>query len=150
MNHKRTEIIDLVKSLKLSAIQLHGSEDNDYITALKAQLIENNCDECEVWQAHAVTENVPTLNTQVIHQMLDGKSPGSGQTFDWQVLSDSEQDLSNSLLAGGLNSDNMQLALAQLTNLDLFGLDLNSGVETSPGIKSSEKLAQVFSQIRNY
>ena len=37
-----------------------------------------------------------------------------------------------------------------LNNENLFGLDINSGVETSPGIKSSEKLNQVFSQIRNY
>ena len=58
--------------------------------------------------------------------------------------------LSKSFLAGGLNNENVGQALEQLTQVDLFGLDLNSGVEDSPGIKSSEKLAQVFSQIRNY
>jgi len=150
VNHKRCGIVDLVKSLNLTAVQLHGDEDENYINELKAQLNEHNCNNCEVWQASSVLENVPELSTQVAHHVLDGKSPGSGQSFDWRVLADSEQDLSNSLLAGGLNSGNINLALAQLTNLDLFGLDLNSGVETSPGIKSSEKLNQVFAQIRNY
>ena len=154
VNHKRAEIIELVKCLKLTAVQLHGNEDDAYIEALKVQLTElqkqNNGNECQVWQASSVLENVPKLSTQVAHHVLDGKSPGSGQTFDWQVLANSEQDLSNSLLAGGLNKDNINLALSQLTDLDLFGLDLNSGVETSPGIKSSEKLTQVFAQIRNY
>jgi len=150
VNHKRCEIIDLVKSLNLTAVQLHGDEDEAYIKELKAQLNEHNLDNCEIWQASSVLDNVPELSTQVAHHLLDGKSPGSGQSFDWRTLADSEQDLSYSLLAGGLNSNNINLALAQLTNLDLFGLDINSGVETSPGIKSSEKLNQVFSQIRNY
>jgi len=150
VNHPVTEIIDLVKSLNLTAVQLHGSEDEAYIKALKTQLTENNCASCEVWQAKSVLANVPTLSAHVAHHVLDGKSPGSGQPFDWQILSTSEQDLSTSFLAGGLNSDNIQLALKQLTQLDLFGLDLNSGVESSPGIKSSEKLAQVFAHIRNY
>lgn len=150
VNHPIPEIIDLVKSLNLSAIQLHGSEDETYISELKAQLNKNNCDYCDLWQAKPVLNNVPDLSEQVAHHVLDGKSPGSGKAFDWQVLSTSEQDLSTSFLAGGLNNDNIQLALKHLTQLDLFGLDLNSGVESSPGIKSSEKLSQVFAQIRNY
>ena len=147
VNHQITEIVDLVKCLNLTAVQLHGNEDEAYISELKAQLSESNCD---LWQANPVLTNVPDLSEQVAHHVLDGKSPGSGQAFDWQILANSEQDLSPCFLAGGLNNDNIQLALKQLTQLDLFGLDLNSGVETSPGIKSSEKLAQVFAQIRNY
>jgi len=150
VNHSIPEIIDLVKSLQLSAIQLHGNEDESYIVTLKAELAENNCNDCDLWQAKPVLDIVPILSNQVAHHVLDGKSPGSGKSFDWQVLSTSEQDLSQSFLAGGLNSDNIELALQQLTQLDLFGLDLNSGVETSPGIKSSDKLTQVFTQIRNY
>ncbi len=150
VNHKRCDIVDLVKSLNLAAVQLHGNEDEAYIADLKSKLDESNCDSCQIWQASPVLNNVPELSVNVAQHVLDGNSPGSGQAFDWQLLADSEQDLSNSLLAGGLDSDNINLALAQLTNLDLFGLDLNSGVETSPGIKSSEKLTQVFAQIRNY
>jgi indole-3-glycerol phosphate synthase/phosphoribosylanthranilate isomerase len=150
VNHNRNEIIDLVKALKLSAVQLHGSEDEQYIDALIAELAENDCANCQVWQASPVAGNVPLLNKHVKQHVLDGQSPGSGKAFDWQVLDQSEQDLSKSFLAGGLNSENIEQALVQLTNIDLFGLDLNSGVETSPGIKSSEKLTHVFSHIRNY
>jgi indole-3-glycerol phosphate synthase/phosphoribosylanthranilate isomerase len=150
VDHNPTQIIDLVTSLSLSAVQLHGSEDAMYINALRNELDNNNCQHCEIWQANAVITSVPELSSDVNHHVLDGKSPGSGQAFNWQVLAESSQDLSKSLLAGGLNNENIVLALAQLTHLDLFGLDLNSGVETSPGIKSDEKLQQVFSRIRNY
>ena len=149
-NDQGTGVVDLIKSLKLTAVQLHGNEDEAYIRSLKAQLSEQNCAYCSIWQAQSVLEQVPQLSSQAAHHVLDGKSPGSGQTFNWQVLADSEQNLSNSLLAGGLNSNNIDLAIQQLTNLDLFGFDLNSGVETSPGKKSSEKLNKVFTQIRNY
>ena len=150
VNQNRNDIIDLVKTLKLTAVQLHGSEDEQYINALTAELAQNDCSFCQVWQASPVLEQVPLLSNCVKQHVLDGQSPGSGKAFDWQVLDASEQDLSTSFLAGGLNNDNINEALARLTHLDLFGLDLNSGVETSPGIKSSGKLAQVFSQIRNY
>ena len=151
VDQKITEIVELAESLKLTAVQLHGNEDDAYIEALKLKLSENeNCINCQVWQAKSVHDTVPFLSAGVTHHILDGKSPGSGEPFNWQILNNSEQDLSNSLLAGGLNIKNINLALEQLNNNDLFGLDINSGVETNPGIKSSEKLNQVFSQIRNY
>ncbi len=151
VNQSIVEIIDLADSLGLIAVQLHGNEDNAYIETLKLQLSKNkNCENCQVWQAKTVTDQVPALNPSVSHHILDGKSPGSGEPFDWRVLNNSEEDLSKSFLAGGLSFENINLALEQLNNEDLFGLDINSGVETSPGIKSSEKLNQVFSQIRNY
>jgi len=153
VNDKRKNIIKLVKKLNLSAVQLHGDEDNAYIEALRAQFIENDCQDCQIWQANPVSTTLPVLNeiTDLVnHHVLDGKNPGSGQAFNWQVLTESQQDLKNCLLAGGLNNDNINAALAQVTDLDLFGLDLNSGVETSPGIKSTDKLQQIFAQIRHF
>jgi indole-3-glycerol phosphate synthase/phosphoribosylanthranilate isomerase len=150
VDHNPIDIIDLVKSLSLYAVQLHGKENDTYIKSLREELDNNNCQLCEIWQANGVITEVPKLNAEVSHHVLDGKIPGSGQAFNWRVLAESSQDLSKSLLAGGLNYENIDLALAQLTHLDLFGLDLNSGVEISPGVKSDEKLKQVFSRIRNY
>jgi indole-3-glycerol phosphate synthase/phosphoribosylanthranilate isomerase len=54
------------------------------------------------------------------------------------------------MLAGGLSQDNINSALALQSAQDLFGLDINSGVEECPGVKSREKLNSVFTQIRNY
>ena len=150
VNQKHAEIVDLVINLKLCAVQLHGNEDEKYITELKELLIENNCNYCNVWKAYPVIDSIAELSVNAEQHILDGKSPGSGQAFDWLTLNNSKQDLSRSLLAGGINVDNIDQAIIQLTELELFGLDLNSGVETSPGIKSGEKLKDVFSHIRNY
>ena len=146
VNHKRQEIAELAKQLNLFAVQLHGDEDQAYIDKLKQQLPEN----CQIWKAIAVEQQVPEFSVSAQYYVLDGKNAGSGQPFNWQALANSEQDLSSCFLAGGLNSDNIENAIEQLTTQELFGLDLNSGVEQSPGIKCREKLQQVFTQIRNY
>ncbi|WP_281556978.1 bifunctional indole-3-glycerol-phosphate synthase TrpC/phosphoribosylanthranilate isomerase TrpF [Thalassomonas sp. RHCl1] len=146
VNHDLFEVAELAGSLKLTAVQLHGGESPDYIRTLKDKLPT----QCQLWQASAVVDEVPRLNEQADHFVLDGKNAGSGQAFNWQTLTASEQDLSKALLAGGINSDNIEQALKQLCNQDLFGLDLNSGVESSPGVKDSAKLQQVFARIRNY
>jgi len=151
VNHAIEDVAKLAKDLTLHAVQLHGQEDQDYINKLQAILNENGADTCEIWKAQSVTSTVPELSlSNIQHNVLDGKNAGSGETFNWQALADSEQDLSNCFLAGGLNSENITQAVNLMTEHDLFGLDLNSGVEVSPGIKCSEKLTQVFAQIRNY
>jgi indole-3-glycerol phosphate synthase/phosphoribosylanthranilate isomerase len=150
VNHKRCHIVELANELKLYAIQLHGNEDQAYIDDLKEKLAKTAAKNCQIWKALAVEEQVPALTLTSDKFVLDGKHAGSGQTFGWQALAQSEQDLSRCFLAGGLNSNNIEQAIEQLTAQDLNGLDLNSGVESSPGIKSREKLQQVFTQIRNY
>ena len=146
VNHGVLEVVELANNLKLSAVQLHGQEDGEYIELLRSHLPEH----CEIWQAYPITSEVPPLSKKVQHHILDGKKAGSGEVFDWRALAKSEQDLSPCFLAGGLSINNITDAIEQLTSRPLFGLDLNSGVESSPGVKSSEKLQSVFASIRQY
>ena len=139
-------MLELANELSLFAVQLHGEESQEYIDNLREELNDN----CQIFKALPVELNVPTLPKNIDHIVLDGKNAGSGQAFNWQALAESEQDLSNCFLAGGLNNENITQAVNLMTEHDIFGLDLNSGVEASPGIKCSEKLTQVFAQIRNY
>jgi indole-3-glycerol phosphate synthase/phosphoribosylanthranilate isomerase len=150
VNHKRTDIVNIANELNLSAIQLHGQEDQEYIDDLQVKLAQTGAKNCQVWKALSVEEQVPNFTMNVPHYVLDGKNAGSGQSFGWQTLAETEQNLSSCFLAGGLNGENIQQAVGQLTAQDLFGLDLNSGVESSPGVKCSEKLQHVFSKIRHY
>jgi len=151
VNHAIEEVAFTAQNLNLFAVQLHGQEDQTYINALLQQLKANGSNACQIWKAQSVESALPEFSlTNIEHIILDGKHAGSGQAFNWQALAESEQDLSPCFLAGGLNTENINQAVTLLTEHDLFGLDLNSGVETSPGIKCSEKLNQVFAKIRNY
>ncbi|WP_286232659.1 bifunctional indole-3-glycerol-phosphate synthase TrpC/phosphoribosylanthranilate isomerase TrpF [Thalassotalea sediminis] len=147
VNSDITFVAALAKSLGLYAVQLHGSEDDSYISDLKALL----GDTCQIWRANKVSSSLNNMqHSDIEHLVLDGSNPGSGQPFDWQLLENTHFSLSDSFLAGGLCPDNIEQALQLLTQQELFGLDINSGVETSPGIKSREKLTRTFKQIRNY
>lgn len=135
------EIAAKVGTLGLAAVQLHGNEDQTYITALRQTLP----DHVAIWKALSVGETLPERNLQHVDKyLLDNDQGGSGQRFDWGLLAG--QALDNVLLAGGLNENNCQSA----SKLGAAGLDFNSGVEVAPGIKDTHKLAAVFETLRAY
>jgi indole-3-glycerol phosphate synthase/phosphoribosylanthranilate isomerase len=130
-----------VESLSLAAVQLHGSEDQPYIDALRTALPEK----VQIWKALSVKETLPARNLNHVDKyVLDNGQGGTGQRFDWSLLNG--QDLSNVLLAGGLGPDNC----VEAAKSGCAGLDFNSGVESEPGIKDASKLASVFQTLRAY
>lgn len=136
-----TEVANIAAACSLYAVQLHGSEDQDYINRLRQALPPG----VEIWKALSVAQNLPDRSLEhVSRYVLDNAQGGSGQTFDWQLLAG--QPLDNVLLAGGLSSENC----AQAAKLGCYGLDFNSGVEQAPGIKDADKLAAVFQTLRAY
>ncbi|GAM59346.1 indole-3-glycerol phosphate synthase [Vibrio ishigakensis] len=140
-NHSVEEVTNLANALELSAVQLHGDEDQAFVDDLK----QNLDDSVEVWKAYGVMEDMPSFINNVDRHLLDSKvgnqSGGTGVAFDWTKINDK-----NVMLAGGLNPDNV----AEAAELGVKGLDLNSGVESELGKKSKQKLEQAFKAIRNY
>ncbi|MEX3019457.1 bifunctional indole-3-glycerol-phosphate synthase TrpC/phosphoribosylanthranilate isomerase TrpF [Kluyvera sp. STS39-E] len=135
------EVIERATTLQLSAIQLHGDEDQAYINDLRAELPAS----VQIWKALSVSDVLPPRNlSHVDKYVLDNGQGGSGQRFDWSLLQG--QDLSNVILAGGLNADNCVEAVKS----GCVGLDFNSGVELQPGIKDASKLASAFQTLRAY
>lgn len=140
-NQPTDEVVAKVNTLGLTAIQLHGSEDQAYITALRQELPAS----VKIWKALSVTDTLPERHLQHVDRyVLDHGQGGSGQSFDWSLLAD--QSLDNVLLAGGLNESNCLSA----SQTGCAGLDFNSGVENAPGIKDANKLAAVFQTLRAY
>jgi len=148
----KNEEIELVaftaKSLSLSAVQLHGDETPKYIKELLTVLPKS----CEIWKAHGVTDSLPefekyNVSKHVLDTRVGDQSGGTGQVFDWSLLSE-EKNINKStiLLAGGLNPENAQ----QAALVGCAGLDFNSGVESEPGKKDADKLNRSFAAIRRY
>ena len=135
------EVVERAAALQLSAVQLHGDEDQSYIDSLRAELPAS----VQIWKALSVADTLPsrTLN-HVDKYVFDNGQGGSGQRFDWSLLQG--QDLSNVILAGGLSADNC----VEAAKSGCVGLDFNSGVELQPGIKDASKLASAFQTLRAY
>lgn len=109
-------------------IQLHGHEDEVYIGQLR-HLLEKR--EKQIWKAFKIRcrkdlEKAAASSADAI--VLDN-GYGTGETFDWSILEDSEAILGEKriFLAGGLTPENIETA-ARMPGI--WGVDLSSGVET--------------------
>ena len=73
---------------------------------------------------------------------------GTGKTGDWErfLLLQTSYPKTKWILAGGLNPDNASEAIAAT---DAHHIDVNSGVESTPGIKDTAKLDSLFRRIRS-
>ena len=151
VNHDIHHVAKLATTLSLAAVQLHGSEDATYRAKLKDALPSR----CEIWQAEgvkgALPEQLPQLleDENIDYVLLDcqvgNAKGGTGESFDWGLL-DNIANKQKIILAGGINATN----IAQGIDVGCATIDINSGVESAPGEKSAEKLAELFSICRRY
>lgn len=140
VNAELDEVVTAATTLGLYGVQLHGNEDDAYLDALRSKLPQT-----KLWKA--VKPDGSNLVTNADRLLFDsvskGQFGGSGHTFDWSQVG---QQRHQAMLAGGLNPDNVQDAIKE----QFIGLDLNSGVESAPGIKDSDKIALAFARLRQY
>lgn len=138
---KIDQVVRIATELNLYAVQLHGQVDNVYINQLRQQLPKN----CQIWQALTIKESIPNIADYAVDRLIfDNGQGGTGQAFNWQLSTN--QSLQRVMLAGGINLENVKQALS----IGYLGLDINSGAESAPGIKDSDKLNTLFSIIRSY
>ena len=76
--------------------------------------------------------------------LFEGPVSGSGQTTDWDAAAQLARRC-EIILAGGLNPLNVGFAMRQVRP---FGVDVSSGVESAPGIKSAEQIEKFVAAAR--
>ena len=127
--------------LGLDAVQLHGSETE--LNELKDRLPEN----CEIWAASPVgSEVTPERNGAdriVYDTQKDGRTGGTGETFDWSLLK-GRPALPAAFIAGGIGPSNARAA----QQIGSYGIDVSSGVESEPGMKAETKVTALFDALR--
>jgi phosphoribosylanthranilate isomerase len=136
-----------VATADITALQLHGAETPEFCR----RLMENGI---RFEKALPVTgpdslANMPDFFTPTV--LLDsggaGEFGGSGQTFPWEIARDfvlSHPHL-RVILAGGLTPGNVAEAVAMVRP---FGVDVTSGVESSPGRKDHGRLRDFIAAAR--
>ncbi|MEE1171477.1 MAG: phosphoribosylanthranilate isomerase [Ruminococcus sp.] len=118
-------------------VQLHGSEDEEYIKKLRTitdkpvikAFIINSAE--DVKRAEASTAD---------YILLDG-GKGEGKAFDWSLLKNIKRPY---FLAGGLNPGNAADAVRTLAP---FSVDVSTGIETD-GKKDEEKMTAFVNAVR--
>lgn len=136
VNESIDDLRRIARSASLDMVQLSGDESPDYCSQISALGLP--------WikafriKDQSSIDQIPLYPTDTI--LLDAWSSdeygGTGKVFDWSLLRNSSA-LPRIILAGGLTAENATEAVRQVAP---YGLDLSSGVEISPGVKSMEKV----------
>ena len=153
VNEHMNIIVDLFKDGIIEIAQLHGDEDEKYIRNLKDKSIEETGKQIPVINAIEIKEGadyddelLKWRDSASDYFILDS-GKGSGKTFDWSLIDKESEFFKNSIfLAGGLNSENLALAIEEFNP---FAVDLSSSVETD-GFKDEEKIKDIIKIMENY
>ena len=153
VNEHMKLIVDLFKDGIIEMAQLHGDEDEKYIRNLKDKSIEEAGKQIPVINAIEIKDGAD-YNDELLkwrdsasdYFILDS-GKGSGKTFDWSLIDKESEFFKNSIfLAGGLNSENLALAIGEFNP---FAVDLSSSVETD-GFKDEKKIKEIIEIMENY
>ena len=132
-------VVDIVNHAGLTGAQLHGHEtpaSTQYVRERVGLVIK------------AFPAGSPRLKEAAEFGsdlvLVDAPTPGSGRLVDFSVL-EGLSDTSNLILAGGLTPENVTEAIHRVVP---FGVDVATGVESSPGVKDPRKVAAFIAAAR--
>lgn len=131
----------------LQCVQLHGHEPVEKCEQLRSAGLE-------VIKAFAVDDPfdfsvLKPYQSSVDYFLFDTRGKkygGNGLPFNWSVLQHYDQQVPF-FLSGGLSTRNLE-DVFRLTTMNLYALDINSGVEVSPGMKDVREVESFIKQAR--
>lgn len=130
----------------IDALQLHGDETPEFCRRLAEEGIRFA--KAIPVDANSALPGAPdfSTNTFLLDSRASGKFGGSGETFPWSLGADfvRAHPALKVILAGGLTPENVAAAVAQVHP---FGVDVTTGVESSPGRKDPARLRAFFAAL---
>lgn len=141
----------VIAALDPDILQLHGRESVERVAAIRALFgrpvmkalpVSRRKDLATVPAFAAVADRLLFDAKPAPDDLLPG---GNGRPFDWTLLAGLDVPRPV-MLSGGLDPDNVARAIA-VTGVD--GVDVSSGVEDAPGVKSPEKIRAFVAAARS-
>lgn len=138
MNAPAASVVSVLDEVPLNWLQFHGDESPEYCAGFGRPFIKA--------LPMASPEHVQYHRwKQADALLLDGHAAGamggSGERFDWRHI---EPPSAPWILAGGLNPENVGEAIEALRPQ---AIDVSSGIESAPGIKSVERMNRFMENI---
>ena len=131
------DVLRVVDEVGFDVVQLHGRFSPEDVAAVKAT-------GREVWLLDDGGDPGVTVADGVLVDGVKGNLVGgTGERSDWARVSVVQAAGKKAILAGGLSAEN--IADAYATGADV--LDVNSSLETTPGVKSVDRLAKLLAQL---
>lgn len=138
------KVSEITSYCNFDILQFHGDETPDYCKKFPQKIIK----------AFRIKDKESLVNIpkyEVDYYLLDAYSKampgGTGRTFNWDLAREAKKFSRPIILSGGLNPKNIVEALKKVSP---FGVDVSSGVETSPGKKDLKKLKEFITKVKGF
>jgi phosphoribosylanthranilate isomerase len=139
--------------LKCIAVTRHPAQRDvdEILSVFQPDIFQTDAEDFSTLSFPTQLERLPVVRTGAVEPkplptrlLFEGPASGTGMPADWataRILAPRAQ----LILAGGLSPDNVAVAIAEVQP---FGVDVSSGVESSPGIKSPDRIASFVNAAR--
>ena len=146
VNPTREDVEAVLGTGLVDVLQFHGEEDEGFCNSFNKPYLKA----FQVRDIRSLSSSLSNYRTAT-YILLDSynvkKMGGTGQKFDWSIGENVVQNLDQKVVvAGGLKPENIKDAVIKM---DSFGVDVSSGVESSPGLKDAEKLRKFIEGARS-
>ena len=119
-------------------LQFHGNENNDFCKSFNK----------DFWKVIRVKDSssinialdYPDASAILFENYTKGLYGGTGSVFDWSLLKNINKNDKKIIISGGINIENVDNAIS----INPWCIDINSGVEISPGVKDLDLIKQVL------
>ena len=142
VNASKEQVLHTQKACGLDVLQFHGEESPDWCQQFDAKTMKafrvGDVNSLEVIYSYDV-------DAWLVDSYTPGERGGTGHSFQWELLSDIRPYRKPLFLAGGLTPDNIQEAIREVQP---FGVDISSGVESAPGRKCPDKVASFVRKVQ--
>lgn len=137
VNEHPQDVAKLLQNGIIDIAQLHGDEDEDYITQLRLLTDKPIIKAFRIETAN----DINTAKQSTADYILLDSGAGTGTVFDWGLVKSIRRPY---FLAGGLDTYNVADAVKALHP---FAVDVSSGIETN-GVKDKTKMTAFAAAIR--
>ena len=135
----------IARTCRLDWVQLHGKESAKDCGDLGLNVLKA----IRVRDRHSIEAMEPykgCVGGFVLDTYVKGQKGGTGKTFDWSLAQEAKQ-YGPVILAGGLTPQDVERAIIQVNP---YGVDISSGVESAPGVKDHGKMRHFVEQVKKH
>jgi len=135
------EVARVVSVAELDRVQLHGLEE-----PMVRELAGTRVMKAFRARDETVLQEINSWSTDffVLDAWSTVSAGGTGRQFDWRIAKQAKE-IGLVVLAGGLTPDNVGEAIREV---EPFGVDVSSGIESSPGVKDPARIQAFVEAVR--
>ena len=141
VNADRDFINETSSNFRNPILQFHGDESNDFCSDFNK----------DFWKVIKVKDNesikdyvnYPNASKILFENYKKGQHGGTGSSFNWDLINNIKDLDTKFILSGGINIKNVDNAI----DIKPWCLDVNSGVELSPGKKDIRLIQNLLNKI---